>query len=172
MRRGHSQPRGRERKREREVRCYFYAIGYCPLTLGECTRHITLKTETSSSSQSSGTLTPPPITSLSAASLALTTSSPIGLGQPRRVYSHSSPCAGCASGTAHAAPAITVPISCRQTSRGQGCPPDPPLPLALATPAPSSSQRCRWLLFTNMRRKDCPATQPLASLLPAMGWLA
>ena len=73
-----------------------------------------------------------------------------------------------------AAPAITVPISCRQTSRGQGCPPDPPLPLALAIPMPSFSHRdAGGLLFTNMRRVvDCPTTQPQASLIPAMVQLA
>ena len=88
---------------------------------------------------------PPLITSLSAASLAKTPASQqawVSLG-------------GCIATPAHvlgellrpprAAPAITVPISCRQTSQGQDCLPDPPLPLALTIPVPSCPQRCRWL---------------------------
>jgi len=117
---------------------------------------------------------PPLISSLSAASLAKTPASQqawVSLG-------------GCIATPAHvlgvllrpprAAPAITVPISCRQTSREQGCPPDPPLPLALAIPVPSFSHRdAGGLLFTNMRRVvDCPTTQPQASLIPAMVQLA
>src|SRR6185312_701048 len=57
------------------------------------------------------------VRSLTAPSLAKHTSFPIDCGHPRTVYSHSCPCA---ETTTRCHLPITVPISCHQSSRGQG----------------------------------------------------
>ena len=89
---------------------------------------------------------PPLISSLSAASLAKTPASQqawVSLGGCIAIPAH---VLGVLLRPPRAAPAITVPISCRQTSREQGCPPDPPPTAGTRHPcAKPFTQRCKWL---------------------------
>src|SRR3954447_24816720 len=98
---------------------------------------------------------PPLITSLSAASLAKTPASQqawVSLG-------------GCIATPAHVLGELLRPPRAAPATHcvhlmpsEEGCPPDPPLPLALVILVPSFSHRdADGLLFMNMCRKDCPA---------------